>query len=164
MSYDRAMHRTLGTLLRDLTDRLDAAVQAAYREEGLDFRPRYTPVVRHLLAHGPSTLRAIAETAGTSHSAVSQTISEMLRRGLVEMRMGRDARERVVSLSSIGSAMLPQLQHCWERTEAAARSLDREVGADLAQVLAAAIEALDREPFVTRLQAAELALKRDERS
>ena len=37
---------SLGTLLRTLIDALDGDVERAYAQAGLDFRPRFTPVVR----------------------------------------------------------------------------------------------------------------------
>ena len=46
-------HATLGTLLRALLDQLDPAVEQAYRHLQLDYRPRYTPVLRTLMAQGP---------------------------------------------------------------------------------------------------------------
>ena len=44
--------RTLGTLLRNLSETLDRAVEEAYRDAGLSYRPRYTPVFRALLSAG----------------------------------------------------------------------------------------------------------------
>lgn len=99
MPNDR-QSRGLGTLLRHLIDLLDGDVAAAYAAAGLaDYRPRFTPVVRALDAQDPSSIGAIAQYAGISHSAASQTVGEMTRRGLVERCKGRDGR----SASRIGS-------------------------------------------------------------
>ena len=54
---DRLPAVGLGTLLRRLLDLLDGDVQRAYDELGLDYRPRYTPVVVALLDLGPSSIR-----------------------------------------------------------------------------------------------------------
>jgi DNA-binding MarR family transcriptional regulator len=147
------MHNGLGTMLRALVDQLDAAVQERYRQAGLDYRPRFTPIVRHLDAHGPSPLRAIAATAGVSHSAVSQTIAEMHRLGLVTKQAGQDAREQVVALSDSAVAMLPALRDCWKRTEAAAQGLSADVGCDLQAVIAEALHHLERRSFADRIAA-----------
>ena len=63
--------------MRRLIDHLDGALEQAYRDDGLDFRPRYTPVIRALMDDGPQTITALAERLGVSHSATSQTVSQM---------------------------------------------------------------------------------------
>ena len=76
----------LGTLLRHLLELLDGDVQRAYDELGLDYRPRYTPVVAALLDLGPSSIQDIARAAGITHSAASQTVAQMaeVRAGLAK--------------------------------------------------------------------------------
>ncbi|WP_224242548.1 MarR family winged helix-turn-helix transcriptional regulator [Hyalangium gracile] len=145
---------TLGTLLRHLVETLDDAVEQAYAHAGLDYRPRYTPVVRALLALGPTSLREIAQRAGITHSAVSQTVSQMVARGLVSLQPGKDARERIVSLTPAAEAMLPALERQWAATNAAAAGLDGELSAPLSRVLREAIAALERRPFSERIDEA----------
>lgn len=145
---------TLGTLLRHVTELLDGAVEQAYAEAGLDWRPRYTPILRALLAHGPLAIRAIATHAGITHSAVSQTVAQLARRRLVALRPGRDARERVVALTAAARAIVPALERQWAATAAAAAGLDRELSAPLAGVLREAIAALERQSFTARIAAA----------
>lgn len=146
--------RTHGTLLRRLIDHLDGAVEQAYVDTGLDYRPRYTPVVRALLNHGPATLRTLSAQTGVSHSAVSQTLTQMAARGWVSLTPGKDARERIVALTPFAMERLPQLEQAWAATEAASRSLDRDIGQPLADILIQALEALERRSFSVRLAAA----------
>lgn len=145
---------TLGTLLRHLIDALDGAVENAYREAGLDFRPRYTPVIRLLLDAGPMPIRDIARQAGVSHSALSQTASQLQREGWVELRPGRDRRERVVHPSAKARKLEPALRKRWAITAAAAASLDAELPCALEPLLRQTLEALDRKPFAERLEEA----------
>jgi DNA-binding MarR family transcriptional regulator len=144
--------KTLGTLLRHLVELLDGAVEEAYVEAGLDYRPRYTPVMRALLALGPTSIRAISLHAGTTHSAASQTVAQMAREGLVELRPGTDARERIVALTPRARGMLPALKRQWARINVAAKRLDRELSTPLSPLLAEAIAALAREPFARRIR------------
>ena len=144
-------NRTLGTLLRHLTELLDGDVEAAYREAGLVYRPRYTPVVRLLTAQGPSTIRAISIYGGISHSAASQTVTEMVKRGLVRSVPGKDARERIIRLTKAGEALLPQLEKQWEATNAAAEQLSEEIGIPLEDALAKAIAAVESRSFLDRI-------------
>lgn len=146
--------RTHGTLLRRLIEHLDGAVEQAYVDIGLDYRPRYTPIVRALLNAGPSTLRALSMQTGVSHSAVSQTLTQMAARRWVSLTPGKDARERLVTLTPFALERLPQLERAWAATEAASRSLDQDIGQPLADVLIRTLEALECRSFSVRLAAA----------
>ena len=141
----------LGTLLRHLVDLLDGDVEAVYREQGLDCRSRFTPVVRHLESAGPSSIRQIAMASGLTHSAISQTVSEMLKKGLVASAPGRDARERIISFTPAGEALLPKLHSIWEGIWAAADDLSKDIGQPLGEVLGRAITAVEKRPFRERI-------------
>jgi DNA-binding MarR family transcriptional regulator len=150
----------LGTLLRHLVETLDGAVQNAYAQAGLDYRPRYTPVVRTLVELGPSSIRTIAGRAGITHSAASQTVSQMTKQGLVRLEAGEDARERIVALTPAARRMLPALERCWAATRLAAQTLEDELSAPLSTVLREAIDALEKRSFAKRLDTATDSLKR----
>jgi len=145
---------TLGTLLRNLVERLDGAVDDMYAVNGLTFRPRYAPVFKYLLIKGPSSIALIAQNAGTSHSAISQTVAQMKRDHLVAMIPGQDGRERIVSLTQTASDMAPALQKLWVAVDAAAAQLDKDLSAPLSAILAEAITALDQQDFANRISAA----------
>jgi len=151
---------TLGTLLRHLIEKLDGAVEQSYVRSGLDYRPRYTPIVRALIQSGPASIRAISRNAGITHSAVSQTVAQMMERGLVRFDSGGDARERIVALTPAAKAMIPTLQQCWQATNAAADRLDTELSMPLSELLREAIDALDSTPFAQRIETAAAKQKR----
>lgn len=141
----------LGTLLRHLVDLLDGDVEAVYREQGLDCRSRFTPVIRHLEREGPSSIRQIALASGLTHSAISQTVAEMLKKGLVTSAPGKDARERIIAFTAAGEALLPRLHAIWAAIWAAADDLSSDVGIPLGDVLERAIAAAGRRPFRDRI-------------
>jgi DNA-binding MarR family transcriptional regulator len=141
----------LGTLLRHLVDLLDGDVEAVYRDQGLDCRSRFTPVIRHLESAGPSSIRQIALGSGLTHSAISQTVTEMLKKELVTSSPGRDARERIIAFTPAGEALLPRLHAIWEAIWDAADDLSEEIGQPLGQVLGRAIQAVGRRPFRDRI-------------
>lgn len=142
-----------GTALRRLIDQMDGALERAYAADGLDFRPRFTPVTRLLTEDGPQPIRALADRLGVSHSAISQTVAQMRARDLVTMAAGRDARQRIVSASPALQAMLPQLRGHWDAARAATAALDAEVGGLMAAV-ARANAALETRTYDDRLSAA----------
>ena len=149
---------TLGTLLRRLIEQLDGAVEQAYVEAGLDYRPRYTPVVRALIAEGPATIRALSERTGVTHSAIGQTVNQMAHHGLVTLTAGQDARERIVALTPYAESIVPRLEQLWSATEVAARTLDQQLDLSLPGVIARTLALLDQTPFPERLRAASASI------
>lgn len=147
--------RTLGTLLRHLIELLDGAVEQAYIDAKLDYRPRYTPVLRSIMATGPASIKDLATRAGLTHSATSQTVAQMARVGLVQLQRGTDMRQQVVSLTAKAAAMIPTLQRIWQVTNRAAGELDTELAYPLSQIVEDAISALERQSFRDRIKAAE---------
>jgi DNA-binding MarR family transcriptional regulator len=150
-------HATLGTLLRSLLDALDPAVADAYAASGLDYKPRYTPVVRALARHGPMRIKDIAEGSGISHSAVSQTVSAMTAADWVELKPGADGRERIVRLTKNAKSRLASLEEQWTITAMAAAGLNDDLGFRLEEVLRRALSALREKSFADRLEEARRA-------
>jgi len=149
------MKQGLGTQLRHLIELLDGAVQQAYVDAGLDYRPRYTPVMRVLAQQQSATVGELAEQAGITQPAATQTVALMKKEGLLLVAAsGEDGRQRVVRLSPQGEALLPQLQACWRATKRAADSLDAELEFPLSACLAQAIEVLGQHSFGDRIRAA----------
>ncbi len=151
-----SMKRGLGTQLRHLIELLDEAVAEEYRRESLNnYRPRYTPVMRALMARSPLSVTEIAETAGITQPAATQTIALMIREGLLVSESSlEDSRQRVITMTRHGRDLLPRLQACWEAVTAAANSLDADLPFPLSQLLDLTIQALANKPFETRIQAA----------
>jgi DNA-binding MarR family transcriptional regulator len=155
MRYDQAMKQGLGTQLRHLIELLDGAVQQAYTEAGLAYRPRYTPLMRILARQPSATVGQLAELAGITQPAATQTVALMKKEGLLLVAAGgADGRQRVVRLSPQGEALLPQLQACWQATKAAADSLDAELAFPLSTCLAQAIAVLGQRSFGDRIRQA----------
>lgn len=144
---------SLGTLLRHLVELLDGDVEASYISADLAWRPRYTPVLRGLLSLGPVSIKALALKIGISHSAVSQTVAQMAKDALVDLKPGADARERIVVLTPKAEAMIPALQRQWAAVNAAADDLDAELSAPLSDTIQETIAALNRRPFRQRIMA-----------
>jgi len=150
-----SMKPGLGTQLRHLIDLLDGAVGDAYDEAGLDYRPRYTPVMRALAPGKALTISQIAEAAHITQPAATQTVNLMLKADLVQTEASTlDARQKLVRLSAHGKAILPKLKRCWAATKAAADSLDADMSHPLSDALAEAIAALEQRPFGERIRAA----------
>ena len=149
------MKRGLGTQLRHLVELLDGAVAEAYRREGIHYRPRYFPVMQALTAHSPLSVTEIAQAAGITQPAATQTVALMVRDGLVASNQSKaDSRQKVITITSQGEDLLPRLQACWDAVAAAANALDSDLPFPLSELLDLAIEALAHNSFESRIQAA----------
>jgi DNA-binding MarR family transcriptional regulator len=149
----------LGTRLRHVLDLLDGDVARVYADLGLaGYRPRFSPVVRALVMLGPSPIRDLARAIGVTHSAASQTVTQMSRTGLVTLEAGADARQRIVHLTGRARALLPVIDAEWAATGAAAAELDAELPVPLGEVLAAVLRAVQRRPMRERIADAARAL------
>ncbi len=156
------MKSTHGTQLRHLIELLDGAVGDAYEAAGLDYRPRYTPVMRSLMTKEPATIGFIAEAAGITQPAATQTVALMIKDGIVSVEASpNDARQKMIRLTQQGHELVPQLQMCWQATATAAASLEADLPYSLSEVLDSAIRALAEKPFGERIREARTQLTSD---
>jgi DNA-binding MarR family transcriptional regulator len=142
----------LGTQLRHVLDLMDADIATVLADLGVTgYRPRFSPVVRALVALGPVPIRDLAKAISVTHSAASQTVAQMRARGLVVLRPGEDARQRVVHLTATARALLPNIEAEWAATASAAAELDAELPFPLAELVPAIAAALDQRSFRQRI-------------
>ena len=145
----------LGTQLRRLLELLDGDLEAIYGEEHPSYSPRFTPIMKALAPGDSLTIKEIAQRSSVSHSAASQTISKLVKLGLVRLVAGEDKRSRLVSLTGDGKDLLPWLNSRWAATQQAANSLEAELSHPLASLLGEAISALEDRSFADRIREAE---------
>ena len=157
------MKQGLGTQLRHLIDLLDGDVAQQYKDAGLAYRPRYTPIMRALQATDSASIGEIAAAAGITQPAATQTVGLMKKDGLVTVETGADGRQRRVALSAQGRELLPALEACWAATKAAADELDAQLATPLSGCLAEAIAALQDKPFHARISEARARLHSTQR-
>lgn len=149
------MKRTLGTQLRHLIELLDGAVTRSYEKIGLNYRPRYTPIMRILIDRKSCTIGDIATAAGITQPAVTQTIALMVKDGIARADTGsKDGRQKIISLTEDGLAIVPALLDCWRATAGAAQSLEDELPNSFTDTLELAIRALEAKSFDVRIEEA----------
>jgi DNA-binding MarR family transcriptional regulator len=151
----------IGTRLRHVLELLDGDVAKVYVDAGLpEYRPRFSPVVRALVAEGPLSIRALAAAVGVTHSAASQTVAQLNRSGFVTLEPGQDARQRIVHLTDKTRALLPTIEAEWQATTAALTELDGELSAPLGQILDEVVAAVERRSFRLRIKSSGTAADR----
>jgi DNA-binding MarR family transcriptional regulator len=146
------MDGAIGTQLRHVLELLDGDVAKVYLDLGLpEYRPRFSPIVRALVAAGPLSIRDVATAVGVTHSAASQTVAQLTKAGFVTLQPGADARQRIVQLTDRTRDLLPTIEAEWRATTAAMSELDAELTAPLGQILTELAAAIDRRSFRNRI-------------
>lgn len=139
--------------MRHLLDSMETDIARYYADHGLpDYRPRFSPVLRHLMAAGPTSIRGLAEAIGVTHSAASQTVAQLVRAGYVRLEPGDDARRRIAHLTPRAREAMRVIEAEWAASVAAVRGLDEELPVPLGTMLARLREALARKSFGERMR------------
>jgi DNA-binding MarR family transcriptional regulator len=138
--------------LRLLQARMDADIAQLYVESDLpELKPSYVMELLRLHARGPMTIKDLAASVQRTHSAMSQKVAAMRKAGLVRTTAGKDARNKVVELTSKSEAIVEKLAAEWQATEAALVALERELPYPLSKVVDDLEEALRRKSFHDRI-------------
>jgi DNA-binding MarR family transcriptional regulator len=146
------MDGAIGTQLRHVLELLDGDVAKFYLDLGRpEYRPRFSPIVRTLVAAGPLSIRDLAIAVGVTHSAASQTVAQLTKAGFATLQPGADARQRIVHLTDKTRDLLPTIEAEWQATTAAMNQLDAELTAPLGQILAELVAAVERRSFRNRI-------------
>ncbi|MBS0985920.1 MarR family transcriptional regulator [Acetobacter thailandicus] len=151
----------LGELLRYVTELVDQGAEAQYRELKINYRARYTPVLRAISA-GAQTVTDITARTNLTQGAVSQTIGLMISDGIIARHSLEDGRKSGIHLTTHGTNLLSLLIPLWQGTFAAIDVLEREVGHPLLRVLEDTARALERKSFSSRLAETRMLHERKE--
>jgi DNA-binding MarR family transcriptional regulator len=136
-----------------LLQAFDREIAALYEEAGITgMRTRFVGPLIRLGRRGSMTIRQLATAIEVTHSAMSQTVAEMRRAGLVEAAENQDGRTRRVRLTDRARELLPFLEAEWRATEATVRQLDAEIPYPLTRVVADLQAAVTARPFRDRLR------------
>lgn len=144
----------LGELLRYVGELVEQGSEDCYRTLGLDYRPRYTPVMRALSA-GAETVTEIVARSYLTQGAISQTVALMARDGLIEHHALGDGRKNGIHLTPKGRNLLAKLVRQWDTIYRAIEALENETGFPLLRALEETARALERKGFAERLREAD---------
>jgi DNA-binding MarR family transcriptional regulator len=155
---DAKQNPGLGELLRYVNELVDQGAEEHYRAMSLNYRARYTPVLRALNA-GARTVTEITERTRLTQGAISQTVALLDNDGLISRHALDDGRKSAIQLTAAGRKLVDRLERHWVATFAAITKLEEEIGYPLRRVLETAAEALEREGFSARVTAAKAGMK-----
>jgi DNA-binding MarR family transcriptional regulator/ribosomal protein S18 acetylase RimI-like enzyme len=146
----------LGSRMKRLADRLQADAAATLQALDLPIQPAQQQFLAVLRRQGPQTVGGVAQHLRLSQPTATRAIQALIEQGLIEVsREGRDQRQKLLSLSPAGEALMDRLEReLWPRVEAAAVSLCGGRHAALLEEIAMIVAELDRRSLLDRVMAA----------
>ena len=142
----------LASRLKRLSDRLMRDGFRIYREQGLEFEPRWFTVFYLLSRKSPMAVTEIANELRITHPAVNQVAGIMEKAGLIVSRRDKtDERKRLLSLSPLGKVLAAKLKPIWKDIREANQELLDESGTDLLGSLDKIESALDETEMFNRI-------------
>ncbi len=152
----------IGTRLRRVYDLLGTDMEKIYKEAGLEFRVRHFPVVFALHQMNGLTIAELQKISILTHSAISQTVKQLSENNIVEMKVGEDARSRIVYLTSKGEELVEKLLPMWKITHKVIYDLRQESQNDLLLALDDFEENLRTKNFYQRYQSYNATMQKPE--
>lgn len=122
----------VGSRLRKLSDTLTENATKVYAIYGVDLEPRWFPVFYTLGKTAGLGVTEIAQSIGQSHASVSQIITKMKKKGLInEVKDEVDGRKSVVELSAKGMEVSEKLERQMVDVKSASEELLSEMQYDM---------------------------------
>ncbi len=153
--FDRAGPMALGSRMRLLSERLTQEASRVYAAYGLDFEPRWLPVLCSLMEADGRSVMELAQDIGQSQAGVSQVVKELSRRELVTTgKSETDGRRTVVSLTTQARDRLPAFRKQIADVGAAMETVLAQSHHNLWQALGEFEDALDTSGLYDRVAVA----------
>ena len=145
----------LGSRLKRLAERMQAGAARAIADAGLEVQPAHLPLLT-ALDRGPLAVGQLAEAVGTSQPGVTRTAGQLVEMGLVRSESGADQRQRTLSLTPAGEAVVARTKLLlWPRVEKAVNAMCGGSSGPLLDQIAALEAALAAKPLDERVAEAE---------
>ena len=143
----------LGSRMKRLADRLQTDAAATLQAMDLPIQPAQQQFLAVLRQQGPQTVGGVAQHLRISQPTATRAIQALIEQGLIDVsREGRDQRQKLLSLSPTGQALMDRLERdLWPRVEAAAMSLCGGRHAALLEEITMIETELDRRSLVERI-------------
>ncbi len=125
--YPSLGYLVFGSRLRGLSEYFLMEVNKVYEQAGIPFDASWFPVFYLLSRQQPVPMIDIAEQLEISHSAVSQMVTNLKKKGLLKTTPCKeDGRRQLVAFSKKGEDLLQQIQPVWEAITGAMEALATE--------------------------------------
>lgn len=118
---DRSGLLAVATRLQRLSDQFRKDGSLVYKDQGIDFAPRWFPVIYTLL-HNPAGISVVGLSAeiGYAHPSTILLLKEIEKEKLIRSRRDRqDQRKRLLLLTDKGRTLALRMQPVWQAMTAA---------------------------------------------
>jgi DNA-binding MarR family transcriptional regulator/N-acetylglutamate synthase-like GNAT family acetyltransferase len=142
----------LGTRIKNLGELLMKDMARIYKEQGVDFEPRWFSFFQLILQKKEVSVTAIAHDLKQTHPAVVQVINMLEKKGLVLTTKDKgDKRKRLVRLSPKGMRLADKLEPVWLKVKEAALELLMESEPGLLNNISSLEKALQSQSMYERI-------------
>lgn len=155
MSFYRSLgYLVFGSRLRRLSEYFLMEVNKVYEQAGIPFDASWFPVFYVLSQQQPMPLTDIAAAVEVSHSAISQLVTGLRKKGLVRTAPCReDGRRQLVMLTKKGEELLQRVQPVWEAITMAMDQLTagHRQSRELLEAVTQVEDAVQQQPLSVRI-------------
>jgi len=141
----------LGSRLKRLAERMQAGAARTIEDAGLGVQPAHMPLLT-ALDRGPMTVGQLVEVVGSSQPGVTRAAGQLIDMGLIHSVSGTDQRQRTLSLTAAGDAVMARTKLLiWPRIETAVNEICDGLSSPLLDQITAIEEALAAKPLNERV-------------
>jgi DNA-binding MarR family transcriptional regulator/ribosomal protein S18 acetylase RimI-like enzyme len=142
----------LGTRIKNLGELLMKDMARIYKEQGVDFEPRWFTLFQLIIKKKEVSVTAIAHNLRQTHPAVVQVVNALEKKGLVLTTKDKvDKRKRLVRLSRKGKKLADELEPVWLKVKEAALKLLMESEPGLLSNISSLEKALQNQSMYDRI-------------
>jgi DNA-binding MarR family transcriptional regulator len=110
--------------LQRLADTIRRDGVLVYKEHGIDFEPKWFPVVYVLHEKGPTSVVDLATEVGIAHPSVIQLVKELEAKKLVRSSADKsDGRRRLLTLTPAAVKLVKKMKPVWKKIHAAVEEM-----------------------------------------
>jgi DNA-binding MarR family transcriptional regulator len=137
--------------LQRLADMIRKDGVLIYKDNNIDFEPKWFPVIYVLNRKGSLSIVDLANEIGLAHPSVIQLVKELEAKKLVKSSSHKvDGRKRVLTLTPSAQVLIKKMEPVWENIRAAVTEMVKTEN-NLMKAIAETEEQLKKESFFNRV-------------
>jgi DNA-binding MarR family transcriptional regulator len=137
--------------LQRLADTIRRDGVIVYKDHGIDFEPKWFPIVYVLHEKGPTSVVDLAAEVGIAHPSVIQLVKELEAKKLVKSTADKkDGRKRLLSLTPTAVKLVTKMKPVWKKIRKAVEEMT-ETENNLMKAMMETEERLKQESFYQRV-------------
>jgi DNA-binding MarR family transcriptional regulator len=143
----------IATRLQRLSDRLRKDGLSIYKDHGIDFEPKWFPVIFSLHVKPLMSVVELAHEIGYTHPSTISLLKELEEQNLIRsVKDTKDERRRLIQLTNKGAALIERMKPVWEVMITAITALV-DTKNNLMKAIVEAEEQLEKQSFLQRARA-----------